>query len=181
MAIESARLRACAILAVSLTAVSACHRQERVYIEDDDTDSASTLVSSFKMYEPAASRQLMGGFYDLEANSWRWTARDFVIDFKTPPLAATRGATLSFSFVIPDVVIRKVPAFQLAAAVHGRQIGVQNYTAAGPQTFTAAIPRELCGPAETVVDFHIPKVMPPSDSDKRELGVIATAAALRAE
>lgn len=176
------RFRLCAMLVGSIAALSACHgRHEKVYIEDDEKESAARLVSAFKMYEPAAARQLVGGFYSLESNSWRWTARDFVIDFKTPPAAATRGATLSFDFVIPDVLIQKVPNVHLAAAIHGKQIGEQHYTTSGNHTFTAPVPPALCGPAETVVDFHLEKAMPPTAADSRQLGVIATAAALRTQ
>ena len=163
-------------LALSGTACRGKH--QKVYIEDDTQDQALPFPA-FKMGDPAASRQLVGGFYSIEAKTWRWTARDFVISFRTPSEATRRGATLSFEFVVPDVMIQKLSTVRLAAAVQGTQVGAQQYTAAGPYTFKAEIPAELCGSADTVVDFHLDKAMPPSGGDSRELGVIATAAALR--
>jgi hypothetical protein len=131
------------------------------------------------MNEPAASRQLVGGFYSLEGQTWRWTKRDFVISFKTPPEAARRGAVASLDFVIPDSVIQKLSSVQLAAAVSGKQVGITRYASPGSFTFSAEVPAELCGNPQTVVDFHLEKALPPAAGDARELGVIATGAGLR--
>lgn len=171
-------LRHICVPAICLALVgTACRgKHQKVYIEDDEPDE-SLPVSAFHMGDPAASRQLVGGFYTLEAKTWRWTARDFVISFRTPPEATHRGATLSFEFMVPDVVIQKLSGIRLAAAVRGKEIGSERYTAQGSYAFKAEIPGELCGEAQTVVDFHLDKALPASGYG-RELGVIATAAAL---
>lgn len=163
-------------LALSGTACRGKH--QKIYIEDDEKDGALP-VSAFRMGDPAADRQLVGGFYSLEAKSWRWTAQDFAISFRTPSEATRRGATLSFEFVIPDVAIQKLSSVRLAAAVRGRDVGEAQYTAPGSYTFKADVPAELCGSADTVVDFHLDKPIPASGGESRALGVIATAAALR--
>ncbi len=162
-------------LALSATACRGKH--EKVYIEDDEKDAMP--ASAFSMGDPAAARQLTGGFYGVEGKSWRWTAQNFVISFRTPADAASRGANLSFDLVVPDVVIQKLSNIRLAAAVQGKEIGSAQYTAAGTYTFKAEVPGELCSGPETVVDFHLDKALPASGYG-RELGVIATAAALRA-
>jgi hypothetical protein len=162
-----------------LTGTACRGKHQKVYIEDDEKQDEAQPVSAFKMGDPAASRQLVGGFYSVEGKSWRWTARDFVVSFRTPPDATRRGATASLEFVVPDIVIQKLSTVRLAAAVRGSQVAVEHYTAPGSYTFKAQIPAESCGSAETVVDFHLDKAMPPSGGDGRELGVIATAAALR--
>jgi hypothetical protein len=168
-----------AVLCAALVG-AACHgRHEKVFIEDDAPETGAQPVSVFKMNDPAASRQLVGGFYSLEGQTWRWTKQDFVISFKTPPEAARRGAVASFDFVIPDVEIQKLSTVQLAAAVSGKQVGVTRYTSPGSYTFKAEVPGELCGHPQTVVDFHLEKALPPASGDGRELGVIATAAALQ--
>jgi hypothetical protein len=173
-------LRRSCISAVFLAlAGTACRgKHQKVYIEDDKSDE-TLPVSAFKMGDSAGTRQLLGGFYSVEGKSWRWTARDFVISFRTPPDATRRGAIASLEFVIPDIVIQKLSTVRLAAAVRGRQVATEPYSAPGSYTLKADIPAELCGSAETVVDFHLDKAMPPSGGDGRELGVIATAAALR--
>lgn len=174
-------LRHVCIPAICLVlAGTACRgKHQKVYIEDDEKADDALPVSAFKMGDPAASRQLIGGFYSVEGKSWRWTARDFVISFRTPPGATTRGAIASLEFVVPDVAIQKLSAVHLAAAVRGKEVAAQQYTAPGSYTFKAEIPGESCGSADTVIDFHLDKAMPPSAGDGRELGVIATAAALR--
>jgi len=152
-------------------------KHQKVYIEDDEKDQ-QLPAAGFKMGDPAASRQLVGGFYGVEGKAWRWTALDFVISFRTPPEAAQRGAVLSFDLVIPDVVIQKLSNIRLAASIRGTEIGSAQYAAAGSYTFKAEAPAELCGEAETVVDFHLDKALPASGYG-RELGVVAMAAALR--
>src|SRR5207245_2137690 len=92
-------------------------KHQKVYIEDDRTQNEALPASAFRMGDPAANRQLVGGFYSVEGKSWRWTARDFVISFRTPPEATTRGATVALEFVVPDVVIQKLATVRLAAAV----------------------------------------------------------------
>jgi hypothetical protein len=154
-------------------------KHQKVFIEDDAPESKTQPVSAFKMNDPAASRQLVGGFYSLEGQTWRWTKRDFVISFKTPPEATRRGAVASFDFAIPDIVIQKLSTIHLAAAVSGKQVGVAQYASAGSYTFKAEVPGELCGNPQTVIDFHLERALPPSSGDGRELGVIATAAGLR--
>ena len=164
-------------LALSGTACRGKH--QKVYIEDDDKQGEALPVSAFKMGDSAATRQLVGGFYSVEGASWRWTARDFVISFRTPPDATRRGAIASLEFVVPDIVIQKLSTVRLVAAVRGRQVATEQYRAPGSYTLKAEIPAELCGSADTVIDFHLDKAIPPSGGDGRELGVIATAAALR--
>lgn len=163
-------------LALACTACRGKH--EKVIIEDDD--SAAQPLSAFKMSDRAAARQLVGGFYSLEGNSWRWTARDFVISFRTPPGATKRGANVSVNLMVPEIVTQKLGAVRLAAAIKGKQLGSERYAAPGNFTFAAEVPAELCSPLETVVDFHLDKTLPPSPGDTRDLGVIATGAALTA-
>lgn len=159
---------------------TACRgKHQKVYIEDDDKQDESLPLTHFQMGDPAATRQLVGGFYSVEGKSWRWTARDFVISFRTPPDATRRGALVSLEFVVPDIVIQKLSTVHLAAAVRGRQIATEQFSAPGSYTFKAEIPAELCGSTDTVIDFHLDKAIPPGGGDGRELGVIATAAALR--
>jgi len=166
------------VMGLALSGTACRGKHQKVYIEDDKQDEALP-VSAFKMGDPLASRQLVGGFYSVEGRSWRWTARDFVISFRTPADATRRGAIASLEFVVPNIVIQKLSSVRLAAAVRGRQIVMAQYTAPGSYTLKAEIPAELCGSADTVIDFHLDKAMPPSGGDGRELGVIATAAALR--
>jgi hypothetical protein len=168
-----------AAICLALSGTACRGKHQKVYIEDDEKQDEALPVSALKMGDPAAGRQLLGGFYSVEGKSWRWTARDFVISFRTPPEAARRGATASLEFSVPDVVIQKLSTVRLAAAVRGTQVGAAQYTASGSYVFKAEIPAELCGSADTVIDFHLDKALPASSGDGRELGVIATAAALR--
>ena len=64
-----------------------------------ETSGNAPLVSTLKMSDPSAKHQLAKGFYQLEANAWRWTAGDFSVVLKTPPGAAQKGATLTLILV----------------------------------------------------------------------------------
>lgn len=163
---------------VLVLAGSACTgKHDRVTVQNEEEASAPRLASTFPMNDPKAAPQLLSGFYAIEGNAWRWTAGKFSVRLRTPPEAAQSGATLSFSFSIPDPALQKLKSITLAASVNGMALKSATYTAPGDQVFTADIPGSALAAEDVTIDFALDKTMQP-DGDLRHLGVIAKSVSL---
>jgi hypothetical protein len=166
-----------------LLAITACrgkHRRTTVQNEEPP-EGGPRIASSLKMSDAAAPAQLLRGFYGLEGGSWRWTAGTFAVLLRPPLSAAQHGATLTFAFSIPDVVIQKLSAVTLTAAIGSTKLKSEKYTKPGPYSFTADVPPELLAKEAIVVEFTLDKSLPAGSLDQRELGVVATAAGLESK
>ena len=162
-------------LALLLWTPVACKRKSAATAQKMDTAHIATIV---QMNNPRAAGQLIKGFYDIEDNAWRWTAKQFVVELGTPYGAATRGATLEFHFTIPPVVLEKNPAVTLSASVEGSALGPETFTTPGDHTYKRDVPTNLLGGDSVKASFELDKAMSPGGADERILGVIANSAAL---
>ncbi len=160
------------LLLIALTGAACKGKHSRVTVQNEE-EAAPRLASVVRMNDPQASAQLVSGFYPVENNSWRWTAGKFSAVLRTPLTAAQSGATVTFAFSVPPVVIEKLGKIALTASVNGTVLKTDEYDKPGPSIFTAdVLPAQLTG--DTVkVDFVLDKSLPPG-IDKRQLGVIAT-------
>src|SRR5437763_1846489 len=104
------RTRRSTLLLLSLFALTACRGKHSAPAvrNEEPTEGGPRIASSLKMSDAAAPAQLLRGFYSLEGGAWRWTAGTFTVLLRPPIAAAQRGATLTFAFSIPDVVIQKL-------------------------------------------------------------------------
>jgi len=133
------------------------------------------------MSDQAAATQLFKGFYALESGSWRWTAGEFHVLLRSPQGAAQKGATLSFAFSIPDLVIKKLNAISLSAKVGTVTLKTESYSKAGAYTFSADVPPALLTSDSVTIDFALDKSLPAGSVDQRELGLVATAVGLESK
>ena len=79
--------RGCSLLVLGLLGGSvACHRPP------------TKRLSVLQMSDPNAVGQLMSGFYPLEANSWRWTARQFSIVCSRRGTSEARSVSLELDY-----------------------------------------------------------------------------------
>jgi hypothetical protein len=165
------------ILPLAVASVACQGKHSRVTVENEEGDAGSRVVSTVRMNDAKASTQLLSGFYAIENNSWRWTAGKFSVLLRTPLAAAQRGATLTLTFTIPDVVIQKLKDITLTASIDGMTLNSAQYKAAGANIFTADVPVAMLNTESVKVDFVLDKSLAP-DVDKRELGIIATSVGL---
>jgi len=168
------------LLAILLIFVlTACRgRHSRTEVKNEEPAGEATVVSSLKMSDQAAAKQLVKGFYGLESGSWRWTAGQFQVLLRPPVTAAQKGATLTFAFSIPEVTIQKLHDVTLTASVGGTKLKSEKYSKSGAYTYSAEVqPAQLGGEAVTV-DFSLDKSLPAGSVDQRELGLVATAVGL---
>ena len=177
-----------ALLLLGVIALVGCRgKHQRTVVQNDNAvrneepavESTPRAASAFKVTDAAAQEQLVHGFYPVESGAWRWTAGKFTVALRPPLASAQRGATLTFAFAIPDVVIRKLHDLTLTVSIASTKLKSETYTRAGNQTFSADVPPELLATDKCIVDFALDKSLPPGPSDQRELGVIALSVGLQ--
>jgi hypothetical protein len=110
----------------------------------------------------------------VEANAWRWSAKQFEVAIAPPAHASDKGAQLVLHFALPAVVIETLHSITLSAAIGDIHLDPQSYDKAGPNTYTRDIPPGKLGGEMVLVDFSVDKAIPPSGSDARELGIIVS-------
>ncbi len=115
-------------------APSACKRKRTT--QALATEPSGVLVSVVNVNDPAASAQLVRGFYPLEVNAWRWTMQKFTVASKPPPGSAQNGARLSFKFSLPEVIFTKLGPIRLSAAINGLALSPESYLKPGDYTYS---------------------------------------------
>jgi hypothetical protein len=166
-------------LAVAFAPLS-CKRAKTVHVEQTE-EEGPRLASVVHFSDPKVEPQLITGFYGIESNAWRWTARQFAVVLRVPPGAAQQGATLDLALTVPQVVIDKLKTVTLAAKVDGHALPPETYSTSGQFDYKRDIPAGTLSASSTRVEFALDKAMPPANGDLRELGVIVRSAGLEAK
>jgi hypothetical protein len=165
-------------LPLALSGIACKGEHNRVAVQNEEPYTARSLVSTVRMNDPKAGAQLLTGFYAVENNAWRWTARQFSVLLRTPPAAAQRGATVALAFTLPDVAIKKLKNITIAASIDGTPLISTEYTSAGSYVFNADVPASMLPAGSVKVVFTLDKSLPPDGADKRELGIVAGSVSL---
>jgi len=164
---------AVAILVLILAiAPAGCRRQKRITVQT--TEETPVLATMVATADPNAAKQLAGGFYGVEQNSWRWTAGRFSVLLHPPRMAARNGATLQLKFAIPAVAFPRMKGVSLSAYVNGTALSPQTYTQPGSFVYSRDVPAIFLAGDVVRVDFSVDKTIPPTPSDKRELGLVVS-------
>jgi hypothetical protein len=166
------------LLFVSLGVMAACHAPDLAGRTEEEPPLPSTQV---QVAAPRASSQLISGWYNVERNSWRWTARRFTVVLRPPVGSAANGATLNFSFTVPNVVITRLHSVTLCAFIQTTRLAPETYQTSGKMTYTRDVPASLLSGETVRVDFELNRAMFPGKGDTRELGVIADRVGLEAK
>ena len=161
------------LVAAFLCAGLACKRRNRVRLEQTEEESPQ-LASLVHLGDPRNASQLVSGFYEIEDHSWRWTAGKFSVLLRPPRTAARKGAALELKFSIPEAVLSKLKAVSLAATVNGTPLTPETYTQPGSFTYSRDVAASLLAGESVKVDFSLDKTLPPTATDQRELGVVAS-------
>jgi hypothetical protein len=163
----------CLITLLVLVALepSACKRKRTT--QALAVEPSEVLVSVVNVNDPAASAQLVYGFYPLEVKSWRWTMQKFTVALKPPPGAAENGARLSFKFSLPEVVFTKLGPVRLSATVNGLALPPESYSKPGDALYSRDVPASALSGDAVSVEFVCDKALPPTGDDARELALIA--------
>jgi hypothetical protein len=163
-------------LLLAALATSACkrsgHHPEALLNEKD-----APLLSVVKVNDPAASAQLIRGFYAPEG-AWSWTMKKFEVALKPPAGAATKGATLTLKLNIPDPIISKLGPVTLSASVNGLALPPETYSKPGEYVYTRDVSTAALQGDVVAVEFTSDKAIPPTPDDPRELALIVVSAGL---
>ena len=141
-------------------------------------EEAPHLASLVRMGDPETESQLAAGFYGVESGAWRWTMKKFSVWLRPPNRSPQNGAMIELHFTLPGANLAKMGAVTLSASVGGAALPPEKYTAAGENTYRREVPAAALSGQMVQVDFALDKVVPPGDTDQRELGVIASSVGL---
>jgi len=169
-------LGAAVFAATLLVAAPACKRSRVHHV--DSVDEASGLASSVRMGDRTMAKQLVGGFYDIEANAWRWTMQKFTVNLRPPAHSAQQGAVLELHLTVPAATIQKLGGITLTASIGGTALAPETYSKTGEYTYRRDVPASALTGDTARIDFLLDKAIPPGDVDKRELGIVATSVGL---
>jgi hypothetical protein len=124
-------------------------------------------------------KQLLSGFYDLEAGAWRWTAQDFRVVLKVPADASQKGAYLTLQGTVTEGALQNGPV-EIAAALQGVPLAGESFSKAGEMIYRAEIPSAVLRSSSLLADFHVNRTFR-APGDKRDLGVIASVISIRSK
>jgi hypothetical protein len=170
----------CALLAVLALLSVSCKQAKKVRVQQT-VEESPRLSSMIHMGDASVETQLVAGFYGIEGNAWRWSARQFAVVLRPPFGSPQRGGTLQLSLTVPQAVIDKLKNISLTASIDGSPLPPETYTQAGPYVYKRDVPPNLLAADSVKVDFQLDKAMPPADQDKRELGVVVNSVSIEAK
>lgn len=168
-----------ALMAALLCA--SCSGDKKTPVKETVEEGPPKLLTTINMGDAKAEKQLVSGFYPIEANAWRWTGKDFTVILRPPAGSAAQGANLVFALSIPQVVVDKLHSVTLTASVNGTALAPQTYSQEGQAEYKRDAPAAALTGDSVRIDFHLDKAMPPGNGDMRQLGVIARSVALEAK
>lgn len=133
-------------------------------------DARAFCLLESRVADRANSIGLLDGWHELESGAWRWSERRFSVQLPAPP--PDTPATLRFQFHVPPSLAAARPLFHLTATVDGERLRPQTYASPGDHQYVCAVPA-LASPAATrLIGFELDAAVGPTDSDRRELGVL---------
>ena len=137
------------------------------------------FLSTLYVADPRATPQLLKGFHVLEQGAWRWTEKVFAVALKPPPVVPGQEVNVELTFSIAEASISQLGPLTLTATLNGSPAGSETYGQAGDYIFTKPVPADVLASEAIEAVFELDKVLLPTGSDVRELGVIAVSVALK--
>jgi hypothetical protein len=160
----------CRIALLTLTTLCisvGCHRTFK---------ESSSVVN---VADESTAGQLLGGFYPVEGNSWRWAAPKFSVMLKPPPGSDERGAVLQVELYIPPNHIEKLGPITLNADAGGYLLRPETFPTPGKFTYSSPVPANEMDTDILPVNFCIDKSIRGSGTDSRDFGAVVMSIALR--
>jgi hypothetical protein len=158
-------------------AAPGCKRKQPVKVEVIE-EEAPKLATMLHVADPKAAIQLVKGFYELEQNTWRWTAGRFAVALRPPRGASDRGAVLQLRLVVADAVIDRLKSMTLKSRAGKQEFAPETYTKAGQYVYSRDVPASLLGGEVVTFEFQVDKALPPGAVEQRELALIVTTVGL---
>jgi hypothetical protein len=135
--------------------------------------------STVRMADLHTTRQLVSGFYELEAGAWRWTSKQCSVMLKVPAGASEKGGVLTLQGSLPEPTLKNGPV-TVSASVSGTALPPQTFSKPGEIIYRADVPATALNHPNLLAVFTVDKVFQ-FPGDKRELGIVASVISLRAK
>jgi hypothetical protein len=135
--------------------------------------------STVRMADLHTTRQLVSGFYQLEAGAWRWTGKDFKVLLKVPESASQKGGVLTLQGSLPEAELRNGPV-TISASVGGAPLQPETFSKQGELIYRVDVPAAALRSPKIIANFTVDKVFQIPE-DKRQLGIVASVFSLRAK
>jgi SAM-dependent methyltransferase len=119
--------------------------------------------------------RLLAGWHPAEQGGWRWSERRFSARIEVPRNAA---GLLRLSLTVPDSVIDRLGSVTLSASVEGAPLLPEIFSQPGSCDYVRRVPPDLLRGGEINVEFVLDKTLPPSEQDRRELGLVVVSLSL---
>jgi hypothetical protein len=159
------------ILTSALLMVAGCKRGHR------PPETASTIYAG----DPDYAKFFSDGFYNIEANAWRWTDKQFSVTLNPPPDSTVRGGRLVLHLVVPAPVIQHSQFLELSCSIEGLKLDPQVFAKEGAYTYERDVPADKLRGHEVRIDFAVDHALPPTTVDSRQLGIIVNKVELEAK
>jgi hypothetical protein len=163
----------------ALAALTLFGCSNRAMLEPDQKERLEPALGSvLHTADPQAARQLVDGFYPPEAFG-RWTRPKFSIVLAVPQSPPLRDPALLVKLYIPDNEMAQLKSLTLSSSVNGAPLASETFTAAGGHVYARSVPAAAISGGRVRVDFTLDKWMPGAAQDRRDLGIVVTAAGLK--
>ncbi len=168
--------------AVLMSCAAGCNRnQSRADATIEEAPTQPMEQTMIQASDEKAAAQLIKGFYAVEQGRFRWTMGQFAVTLRPPLKASERGARLVLSLGIPEAVVQKLKSMKLTASVDGMALPEETYTKPGAFVYSRDVPAQALAKRVVTASFALDKCLPPSEADRRELGVVVTAVGFEAK
>jgi hypothetical protein len=135
--------------------------------------------SIIRMADLHTEKQLLKGFYQLEAGAWRWTDKDFSVMLKVPEDAAKNGGVLTLQGSLPPESVQNGP-MEVTGEIDGKALEQKSFSKPGEIIYRVDVPASVLTHPLIAADFRLSSThrVP---GDARDLGIIASVIGLRAK
>jgi len=164
------------VMAGSTLGSAGCKRKKKA--QTSAPEPAAVLLSVANVADPAAAVQLASGFFELESNTWRWTAGKFTAILRPPDGAAERGARLELHFNLPGVIVDRIGPVTVSATLGALSLAPERYAQAGDYVYTRDVDGAPLRSSAVAIHFATDKALPPTGADSRELALVVTSVGL---
>jgi len=165
------------VLSVLLLLAGACSRSSIPSAEGGATagapGGAPAVKAEFSFINTGdvrAKPQLISGWHSIEDGAWRWTAKEAQAVLATP-----RDLPVNFEMRLyfPDEHMQRAGGpVTVAILLDGKPLVQETYTVPGPHTILKTVPAAWLSKPTTSVTIRLNRAVGPSDSDRRELGIV---------
>jgi len=128
------------------------------------------LLSYLNLGDIRSRPQLVSGWYVIEDGAWRWMAPEAEATLRPLPAPAVQFDLQLF--FPPDFMRRAGSPVTVSVMLNGQPFTKAVYYEPGGHRLTRVVPRELLARPTTSVSIRVNPAMPPTATDKRELGAV---------